>query len=150
MKFAILPAVVTALVMTAGTVFAAPDRADSGHHPIGLQGRPIDSAHDRSPPGPHGRARFNRFDTFHNIFVSPRRFRVNGYHKPSGWYYKLWGLGEFLPATFTGQSYWIDNYRAYDLARPPFGCVWVRYGNDAILLDKRTGEVLRVVREVFY
>lgn len=150
MKFALVPALATAIVMTAGAVFAASDHADSGHHPAAMHGRPIDSVHDRAPPGPHGRDRFNRFDTFHNIVYSPRRFHANHYRKPFGWYYKLWGLGEFMPALFIADNYQLDDYRAYDLARPPFGCVWVRYGNDAVLVDKRTGEVLRVVRDTFY
>lgn len=139
----------TGFGLMTGAAFSAPDRADTGHHPV-MQGRPIDSHHNRARPGPHGRARFNRFDTFHNIIVSPRRFHDGDYEKPFGWRYRLWSLGDFIPPLFTADKYWIDDYRSYDLARPPFGCVWVRYGNDAILLDKRTGEVLRVVRDVFY
>lgn len=148
MRF-LLPSVLAAGLLLASGAVAAPDGGDSGHHPGPVQ-RPLDSSHNRRPPGPHGRERFNRFDTFHNISVSPRRFHAGPYRKPLGWHYRLWGLGELVPAVLIAQGYWIDDYRAYDLVRPPFGCVWVRYGNDAILVDRRTGEVLRVVRDVFY
>ena len=33
---------------------------------------------------------------------------------------------------------------------PPYGYVWVRYGDDALLVDVDTGEILRVVYGVFY
>ena len=136
-------------LIVAGMAIGAPESGDSGHHP-GPVRRPLDSSHDRSRPGPHGRDRFNRFDTFHNIFVSPRRYHAGPYRKPFGWHYRLWGIGDAIPSLFSAQGYWIENYKDFDLARPPFGCVWIRYGNDAILIDKRSGEVLRVVRDAFY
>lgn len=150
MRGNVLAKLALGLTLTASSSLAASDRADSGHHPSTMNGRAIDSHHDRASPGPHGRDRFDSFDSFHNIIVSPRRFSAGAYRKPFGWHYKLWGLGEVLPPLFITQDYWIDDYRSYDLVRPPFGCVWVRYANDAILVDQRTGEVLRVVRNVFY
>jgi hypothetical protein len=33
---------------------------------------------------------------------------------------------------------------------PPPGTVWVRYGSDAVLIDRDTGEVIRVVYNIFY
>ena len=149
MKFSFPIAFAAGLLLLSGAD-AAPDSGDSGHHPGPAQARSIDSSHDRRRPGPHGRDRFNRFDTFHNIIVSPRRFDAGTYRKPFGWHYILWGIGDRLPPLFTTQGYWINNYRDYEFARPPFGCVWVRYGNDAILVDKRSGEILRVVRSAFY
>ena len=33
---------------------------------------------------------------------------------------------------------------------PPPGTVWVRYGRDALLIDRYTGEVIQVEYSVFY
>jgi Ni/Co efflux regulator RcnB len=33
---------------------------------------------------------------------------------------------------------------------PPFGYQWVRSGDDAILIDANTGEILQVRYDVFY
>src|SRR5689334_22253084 len=100
------------LLLPLDVAAAISDGGDSGHHPGKIQ-RPIDSSHDRSRPGPDGRDRFNRFDTFHNILVSPRRYHASIYRKPSGWYYRLWGIGDVLPSLFIAQGYLIDNYREY-------------------------------------
>jgi Ni/Co efflux regulator RcnB len=38
----------------------------------------------------------------------------------------------------------------FGLLIPPYGYVWVRYGDDALLVDTRTGMVLQVRYGVFY
>lgn len=34
--------------------------------------------------------------------------------------------------------------------RPPYGAIWVRVGNDALLVDRDSGEVITVQYDVFY
>jgi Ni/Co efflux regulator RcnB len=51
---------------------------------------------------------------------------------------------------FFATDYWINNWTYFGLGAPPPGCVWVRYGNDALLIDEDTGEVIQVVYGVFY
>src|SRR6185437_6110794 len=72
------------------------------------------------------------------------------YRRPHGWYYRRWNYGDFLPALFFGQDYWISDYRDFDLPYPPEGTVWVRYGNDALLVDEDTGEIIQVIYGIFY
>jgi Ni/Co efflux regulator RcnB len=78
------------------------------------------------------------------------RFRGPSYHRPSGWYYRRWSFGDFLPSLFWSSQYWISNYAMYDLPPPPPGAVWVRYGDDAVLIDRFTGEVIDVEYDFFY
>jgi Ni/Co efflux regulator RcnB len=79
-----------------------------------------------------------------------RKFRGGYYRKPSGWYYRRWGYGQILPFAFFARDYWLNDYYAYDLPVPPYGYEWVRYGDDAILVDTRTGMILQVQYGVFY
>lgn len=79
-----------------------------------------------------------------------RRFHGPTYHRPSGWYYRRWSFGDFLPSLFWSSQYWISNYAMYGLPVPPPGATWVRYGDDAVLIDRFTGEVIDVEYDFFY
>ena len=78
------------------------------------------------------------------------RYRGNPWRWPSGHSYRRWTYGMTVPSLFWGTNYWINDYSYYGLAYPPPGTVWVRYGNDAILIDRYTGEILEVVYGQFY
>jgi Ni/Co efflux regulator RcnB len=97
-----------------------------------------------------GRGHNSAFDAFRRAFNAPRHYHHGTYHRPSGYYAHRWTLGEFLPALFFAQNYWIDDYSDFDLGNPPDGTHWVRYGNDALLIDEDSGEVIQVVYGIFY
>jgi Ni/Co efflux regulator RcnB len=78
------------------------------------------------------------------------RYRGDSWRWPSGHSYQRWSFGMTLPSLFWGGNYWISDYSNYGLAYPPPGTVWVRYGNDAILIDRYSGEILEVVYGQFY
>lgn len=93
------------------------------------------------------RINFNR----HNVTAS-RHYHYSGgaYRGPSGYSYRRWSYGQTLPSIYWARNYWITDYSDYGLAYPPPGCAWVRYGNDAILIDEDSGEILEVVYGQFY
>jgi Ni/Co efflux regulator RcnB len=97
-----------------------------------------------------GRRDYSGFRNYHQNFRSHRRFHAGSYHRPRGWYYRRWSFGQILPALFWARQYWLNDYIAYDLPPPPYGTVWVRYGNDALLIDRDTGEIITVEYDVFY
>lgn len=74
-----------------------------------------------------------------------RRYHWNSYQRPRGWYYRRWTYGMVLPSLFWGRQYWIDSYWDFGLPDPPYGYVWVRYGDDALLVNVETGDILRVI-----
>lgn len=78
------------------------------------------------------------------------RYRGNSWRWPNGYSYRRWTYGMTLPSLFWAQQYWISDYSYYGLAYPPPGTVWVRYGNDAVLVDRYSGEILEVVYGQFY
>ncbi len=98
-----------------------------------------------------GHSRHNSaFDRFRKAVHASHRYHDGTYNQPSGWYAHTWNYGDFLPALFFADRYQIDDYADFDLSDPPDGTVWVRYGNDALLVDDETGEIIQVVYGIFY
>lgn len=96
------------------------------------------------------RPHFYNRHSYNRSFSATHRFHWRPYVQPHGWYYRRWVYGEFLPEVFWSEDYWIDSYWDFDLEDPPYdGAVWVRYGDDAILVDTDTGEIIQVVYDVF-
>ena len=93
---------------------------------------------------------FSSVRNFHQNFRAEQRYRAPAYRRPAGWYSHRWRWGEFLPAAFWVRDYWILDFVDYDLPPPPFGAVWVRVGDDALLIDRFSGEVIEVDYGVFY
>jgi Ni/Co efflux regulator RcnB len=88
--------------------------------------------------------------SFRRNFTAPRRFHYGAYNRPHGWYAHRWVYGERLPHDWYGRDYWIGDYLTFGLIAPPDGYQWVRDGDDALLVDVDTGEVLQVEYGVFY
>jgi Ni/Co efflux regulator RcnB len=112
--------------------------------------------YDRFPSRPGNasfsgpRRDFSGFRDFHRDWRSNQRFRMGFYHRPSGWYPHHWTFGEFLPQPYWVSDYWLADYMDYDLPPPPYGAVWVRVDEDALLIDRYSGEIITVVYNVFY
>jgi Ni/Co efflux regulator RcnB len=89
--------------------------------------------------------------SFHQNIPAPHRYRAPSVFRwPQGLAYRRFSYGDYLPQIFLGQNYWLYDYANYDLPYPPPGTFWVRYGPDALLVDRQTGEVDEVVYGVFY
>lgn len=84
------------------------------------------------------------------IYRSPERFRIDRYRAPSGYYFRQWGFGDFLPRGWYGPQYELLDFFAYGLPYPPPGYAWVRVGEDAVLVDRFTGRIVQVVRFLFW
>ena len=82
--------------------------------------------------------------------TSYQRYHYRPYVQPYGWYAQRWEYGQILPALFWGRDYWLTDYAGFGLIDPPYGYVWVRYGNDALLVDVESGQILSVEYGVFY
>ncbi|MES2255756.1 MAG: RcnB family protein [Pseudomonadota bacterium] len=93
---------------------------------------------------------YSNFRNYHQNFRAPRRFRAPSYRRPPGFYARRWSWGETLPISFWARDYWLTDFYAYDLPPPPYGAVWVRVGEDALLIDQDSGEIIEVDYGVFY
>lgn len=76
--------------------------------------------------------------------------RRNTFSYPSGWGYQRWGSGQSLPLLFLSPSYFFDDYASYGFGPPPMHYMWVRYGPDLLLVNRRTGRIREVIYGVFY
>ena len=93
---------------------------------------------------------FSGFRNFHQNFNAARRFQAPIYRRPPGFYSHRWGWGEFLPPVFWARDYWLIDFGRYSLPPPPFGAIWVRVGDDALLIDQGSGEIIEVEYGIFY
>jgi Ni/Co efflux regulator RcnB len=76
-------------------------------------------------------------------------FHLGVYFDPFGYNYRPFDIGYRLSPNYFGQQYWIDP-GMYELPYPPPGTQWVRYWNDAVLVDMYSGEVVDVIRDFFW
>jgi Ni/Co efflux regulator RcnB len=93
---------------------------------------------------------YRNFRNYHQNYRASRRFRAPAYRRPPGFYARRWSWGETLPFSFWARDYWLNDFSVYDLPPPPYGAVWVRVGDDALLIDRDTGEIIEVEYGVFY
>ena len=79
-------------------------------------------------------------------------YRWPTYYAPRGWNYgyRRFDIGATLFAGLFAQNYWIDN--PYDYRLPPvdWPFQWVRYYDDALLVDTTTGQVVDVIPGIFW
>jgi Ni/Co efflux regulator RcnB len=80
---------------------------------------------------------------------TPRQNHEDGYRPPEGYEHRHWGHGDRLPPSYYARNYWISNFLAFGLFAPPPNLVWVRVGDDALLIDQYSGEVVQVDYDVF-
>ncbi len=77
-------------------------------------------------------------------------FHMRRYRDPYGWPYQLFTIGWRLWPDYFSSSYWISDPWMYRLPPAPPGTRWIRYYNDALLVDVWTGEVIDVIHNVFW
>ncbi|MGC6330578.1 RcnB family protein [Rhizorhabdus sp. FW153] len=84
-------------------------------------------------------------DSHRNVYRLPR------YVAPrAGFGYRRWYPGYRFDPWFYGSSYWIGNPWQYRLP-PAYGDYrWVRYYDDAVLVDLRSGEIVDIIYDVFF
>ena len=76
-------------------------------------------------------------------------FRLGIYLDPFGYNYRPYSIGYRLIPAYYSQNYWFDS-AMYGLPYPPPGTRWVRYWDDALLVDLYTGEVVDVIQNFFW
>lgn len=79
-------------------------------------------------------------------------FHLPRYYAPYGWNYgyRRFGIGFSLSSILFSQNYWISDPDYYRLPPAYYPYRWVRYYNDALLVDIETGEVVDTVYDIFW
>ena len=83
-------------------------------------------------------------DRHHSIF------HIGFYYDPFGYSYNRFNIGSFLYPSYYQSNYWINDPWQYRLP-PAYGPYrWIRYHNDALMIDTWTGEVVDVIYGFFW
>ena len=79
-------------------------------------------------------------------------YRLPRYYAPGGWSggYRRFGVGFTLSNILFNQNYWIQDPYTYRLPEAYGPYQWVRYYNDALLVDIDSGQVVDTVYDIFW
>jgi hypothetical protein len=94
--------------------------------------------------------RDNRYDwhSYRNRYSS--LYRLGRYHDPYGWGYRRFSIGFNLWPSYYGSNNWLNDPWQYRLP-PAYGPYrWVRYYEDALLVNIYTGQVVDVINNFFW
>lgn len=95
--------------------------------------------------------RDNRYDWRGYRSSNRDAYRLNRYHAPYRNYsYRRLSAGLYLDTLFFGSRYWIDDPWQYRLPPADGPYRWVRYYDDALLVDIYSGEVIDVIYDFFW
>lgn len=108
------------------------------HEPRGYMRPNLPEGADRRP------ANLDRDYMRHN-YRAQRGFAIGPYRSPGRAVYRRWVYGDILPSIFWDRQYWLSDYWLFGLDVPPTGYEWVRYWNDAVLVNVHNGEIVQVV-----
>ena len=77
-------------------------------------------------------------------------FNFGFYRDPFGWGYQPFSIGWRMWPSYYSRSYWLSDPWQYRLPYAPPGYRWIRYYDDAILVDTWDGQVVDVIRNFFW
>ena len=78
------------------------------------------------------------------------RYRLGRYYDPFGYGYRRFSIGFNLSSNYYGSNYWLNDPWQYRLP-PAYGPYrWIRYYDDALLVNIYDGEVVDVIRNFFW
>jgi Ni/Co efflux regulator RcnB len=129
------------------------DGRDGRGHNDRRDGRWDNDRHDGRRDGRHGNRYGSRdYRDFHRYRGGWNNNRYRSNHRyvyPRGYSSRHWSVGLFLPSVFFGSTYYVD-YRPYGLQAPPYGFRWIRVGDDVMLVDVDSGEIVDVLYDFYY
>lgn len=79
-----------------------------------------------------------------NVFNRP------SYSGPRGYRYGRIGVGHRFDRPYLADRYWVQNWGRYRLPEPPRRHRWIRYGDDVILVNMRTGRAVTIYTDFFW
>ena len=91
-----------------------------------------------------------RYDWYNYRHHHRSLFHLGFYFDPYGWGYQPFSIGWRLWPSYYSSRYWINDPWYYRLPYAPPGYVWVRYWDDALLVDTWSGTVVDVIPSFFW
>jgi len=111
----------------------------------------LDQAHHVDPYGWDSRWRTdNRFNWHAYRTTNGKIFRLGRFSAPHGDHYQRYDAGEYLPPiNFISGDFWLRDATVFHLPPAPTDARWIRYYNDALIIDARTGYIIDAVYGIF-
>jgi Ni/Co efflux regulator RcnB len=81
--------------------------------------------------------------------TATKHYNASVFMGPPGYVYNRYTIGERAPSMLLGGHYTLVKYSTYGLQAPPDGLTWIRTGDDALLVDAKTGEVVQTDYSLF-
>lgn len=116
-----------------------------------------------APPPPTATTSNSRAPNWHTTWRNDHRydwrrhrdrnrslFRLGFYFDPFGWSYRRYGIGWRLWPSYYSSYYWLNDPWTYRLPYAPWPYRWVRYYDDALLVNTMTGQVVDVMYDFFW
>ena len=91
-----------------------------------------------------------RYDWYNHRHRNRSLFHLGFYLDPFGWGYQRYNIGWRMWPSYYGSQYWLNDPWQYRLPYAPPGYRWVRYWNDAVLVDTWSGQVVDVMYNFFW
>jgi Ni/Co efflux regulator RcnB len=76
-------------------------------------------------------------------------FRRDTYVAPRGLKHPRVSSGAQLAHAFYDKAFWIEDFAAFRLPQPAEDQHYIRYGNDVLKVNVRTGRVIKVYKDFF-
>jgi hypothetical protein len=92
----------------------------------------------------------NKYDWHNHRRHHRSLFHLGFYYDPFGWGYSPYQIGWRLWPSYYGSRFWINDPWQYRLPYAPPGTRWVRYYDDAVLVDTWSGQVVDVIYNFFW
>ncbi len=141
-------------------------RSDRGSWDRRRQVPPVGARPDRPAPLPQTAMHRDRRDGRHEWRTNWRNdrrydwrdhrrnhrslFHVGVYFDPFGWGYQRYNVGWRLWPSYYSSNYWLNDPYMYRLPYAPWPYKWVRYYDDALLVDTMSGQVVDAIYGFFW
>jgi Ni/Co efflux regulator RcnB len=90
------------------------------------------------------------YTQYRKTVTATRHYNAGAFEAPTGYTYSRYALGQHVPALLLeSNNLMLSDYASYQLDAPPQGLKWIRVGDDALLVDRSTGEVVQADYNLF-
>jgi Ni/Co efflux regulator RcnB len=126
--------------------FGAASAQDVETHTTTVQSSPEDGSQTTTTTT----ERSDAYGNYRKTVTSTQRFSAGAFEAPAGYTYERYSVGEHVPHVLVASpDLVLSDYATYRLDEPPRGLEWIRVGNDALLVDRSTGEVIQSDYDLF-
>ncbi|MEO7365921.1 MAG: RcnB family protein [Sphingomicrobium sp.] len=92
----------------------------------------------------------HRYDWHNHRHHHRSLFHLGFYYDPFGWGYRHYSIGSRLWPSYYRSGFWLNDPWQYRLPYAPPGYRWIRYYEDAVLVDTWDGQVVDVIYNFFW